>query len=206
MNALIERSRPLIYAYLVILIAGLFIQFTFTQTEISLAVNQYHQIVWDKLFRYGTYLGDGFVAVMIGLVVMIWNRKAGWALLLACAVSALITQTLKHFVFNDMMRPAVVLKDYVLHFVEGVEVHEYNSFPSGHSTSAFAIGTMLCLLTEKTSSRLLILLLVLFACFSRIYLLQHFFQDTLAGSFIGFISALVVFLLMYRKEGPPQIS
>jgi membrane-associated phospholipid phosphatase len=89
------------------------------------------------------------------------------------------------------MRPSVILKDYPLHFVDGVEMATHFSFPSGHTTFAFAFFGFLALNSTKTIFKLLYLFLAVLVALSRIYLLQHFLIDTIVGSMIGFLCALI---------------
>lgn len=188
--------------YLIILATAFVVQSFYSQEVISIAINSYHNTGLDYFFRYITYLGDGYVVSVIGVLLMFYNRKAGLVVLTAYASSALITQGLKHFVFEDMRRPVMMFKDYniSLHYVVGVDIHEYNSFPSGHSTSIFALATALCFLVKRKTLIPVFLTIAVIVAFSRIYLLEHFLKDTLAGSLIGFITSITVYYLYFRNE------
>mgnify|MGYP000920111285 CR=1 FL=1 len=95
-----------------------------------------------------------------------------------------------------------VLKDYKLNFVDGVEILNYHSFPSGHTTFAFAIFTSFAFIYQKPLQQIFFLFCALLVAFSRIYLLQHFLRDTIVGSMIGFVCAFVLFyMLISKKEG-----
>ncbi len=80
-----------------------------------------------------------------------------------------------------------------LHFVEGVELHKMMSFPSGHTTSIFALMTFFAIITKNKNWSVVYLLIACLGAYSRMYLSQHFLEDLLAGSFIGLVST---FLLM----------
>ena len=90
-----------------------------------------------------------------------------------------------------------------LHYVDGLYINILNSFPSGHATQAFALFTFAALITPFKKYQLLILLVAILVAVSRIYLLQHFFQDVLAGSFIGISVSTFIFAAFetYNKKG-----
>ena len=106
-----------------------------------------------------------------------------------------IVQVGKHLIFPDALRPVAYFKGiHTLHLVDGVVMHAYNSFPSGHSATAFGIFVMLIFLIKNRRLKLLWLAVALLTAFSRVYLSQHFMEDVLAGSLIG---TLVMFFTVY---------
>jgi membrane-associated phospholipid phosphatase len=58
----------------------------------------------------------------------------------------------------------------------------------------------LALFIKEKHFQLMLLLLAFFIAFTRIYLLQHFLIDTCVGAIIGFVTAQLVFNLVYKKE------
>jgi membrane-associated phospholipid phosphatase len=93
-----------------------------------------------------------------------------------------------------------------MHVVPSVEIHHYNSFPSGHTAAAFAFFTILALFYQKPAFQILCLLLAIFSAYTRIYLLQHFFQDTLVGSAIGLSTSVIVYNWLIEKNKIAAIS
>jgi len=102
-------------------------------------------------------------------------------------------------VFDDALRPLSIIKDQVIRIPANIEMTKLNSFPSGHSTSAFSLFTILALESSKKRNQIFLLLMAMSVAFSRIYLLQHFLIDTWAGSFIGLLSATLVYQLVISK-------
>ena len=70
------------------------------------------------------------------------------------------------------------------------------SFPSGHTTAAFALAMSASLLVASPTVRLVFLILAFGVGFSRVYLAVHYPSDVLAGALIGTSFALIVHLFM----------
>jgi membrane-associated phospholipid phosphatase len=75
----------------------------------------------------------------------------------------------------------------------------FASFPSGHTTSVFALATMLALLEKNKRTNVVYLLVAVAVGYSRIYLGQHFLNDVLMGSTIGMLTSLVIYWLLGEK-------
>jgi membrane-associated phospholipid phosphatase len=194
LRSVLFNNRRFFLGYLVLFIAGLGIQVSGNQNHISLFVNSYHNPLSDFVFMHLTHLGDFIFALVVVAAIFLFKRKETLNVLLCVSLPSLLTQLLKHFVFDDHFRPAAVLRGTAeLYFVEGVDMHELNSFPSGHSTTVFAVFTVLALLLVRKQYQPFLLLATVMVAFSRIYLLQHFFQDVLVGSFIGVSCATLIY-------------
>jgi membrane-associated phospholipid phosphatase len=68
--------------------------------------------------------------------------------------------------------------------------HEYASFPSGHSTTAFAAAVAFAVLFPRLRIPLLIFALVIAT--SRVVITVHFVSDVVAAAFVGSFGAIVV--------------
>ena len=177
---------------------------TISKGELHLALNAYHAPALDMFFRFYTLIADYGVYV---LVLLLLFYKAGWAALLAVAniVAGLLVQIVKHIV--NAPRPSVWFAEHLpeqsLPVVDGVSLHSFFSFPSGHTTTFFAIALVMSyLLTSgiqnKRTSAAVQALLFLFAAiggYSRVYLSQHFAADVLGGCLIGTIITLLLCML-----------
>ena len=90
----------------------------------------------------------------------------------------------------------VVLKKSVqLHLVEGVDVHTYSSFPSGHTATAFCFALLISLLVRTRRLALIALLVAALVGYSRIYLSQHYPLDVGAGMLVAVISVSIAVLV-----------
>lgn len=203
----ILKNKWFIGGYIIVLLHASMLLLYTNSESVSLFANSIHNPFFDVFFKFVTHLGEGWFAVPACLFLFYKNKKWGIAASIISISSALITQFNKHYVFENAHRPALVLKDFKLNFVDGVEVLNYYSFPSGHTTFAFAIFTCFAFIYHKPLQQIFFLFCALLVAFSRIYLLQHFLRDTIVGSIIGFVCAFVLFyLLISKKEAVNKVS
>lgn len=166
----------------------------------------------DTFFKYITHLGDGVIAVLICVIVLLLNAKKGIYILLTYVISGLTTNILKTYIF-DVNRPHFVygfygylMPQYNIKYVEGVDMHGLNSFPSGHSTTAFAIFISLAIITENKFLKLFFFLLAFLGAFSRMYLSQHWLVDITVGSLIGTGAAIIFYFILMADNRFPKLN
>lgn len=191
-----DFKKPIYYIvlYLVFLAVGAYFLLNYSNREIFIFINSHYSKLADIFFYYATSLGNGFFFVFICFTLLFYKYKHAILAISTYAISSIIAQTIKRTIMDDALRPIAVLGDtYDFHFVEGVDVHSFNSFPSGHATSAFALFLILTLISNNKLYGILYFALALAAGYSRVYLGQHFFVDVIWGSLIGVISTLVVY-------------
>lgn len=194
---LLVENRSFVVLYLLFLIAGVLAMIYLSKPELFLMINGFRNEWADFLFKYFTHVGDGlFFAVVIVLVLFVHFGSAVY-LLLTLATSGLIAQVLKKLVFSEALRPKGWFgSEELVQTALGVNLHSFNSFPSGHATTIFALMFALMLLTGHKSLGYLLLLVALLAGYSRIYLGQHFFEDVFFGSIIGVSCAAAIWLFI----------
>ena len=114
-----------------------------------------------------------------------------------------VSQFLKHMVFDDINRPFLAFKnagDYLRLVLPTNEMHSHNSFPSGHTTTAFSLYLYISFtLMNKTSGKLVFYTLAMLAGLSRVYLSQHFIEDVVAGALLGFMIAILTYWVFNKK-------
>ncbi len=144
----------------------------------------------DWFFKYLTYLGDGWFLIFIAIVWMFKNIRESVLLLCSYAIAGGLTAILKNYVFDEA-RPHFVFdyyhKDIFVKYVDGVEILALNSFPSGHSTTAFVLFSFIAFHLKNPLHQITMSVLAILVAFSRVYLSQHWLNDILAGSLIGLI-------------------
>ena len=203
MKVFIQQNKQPIFIYLLFLLLGGIVLILFPKTEIHLFINQYHNPFFDLFFKYLTWLGSGWSVALLFLLLLIKHKREAVIYLAGNLLITLTIQSLKHFIFNDMLRPVAYFKDiHPLYLIPGETMHLYNSFPSGHSATAFGIFVILIYLTKNQWGKLAWLILAMLIAFSRVYLSQHFMMDILAGSVIGTIgmSFTIYFFNRYYPE------
>jgi membrane-associated phospholipid phosphatase len=159
---------------------------------------------------YGfTLLGDGLSVLIICLMVLMVTKKYQSTPFIINAITVnyipgLETQYLKHsFNYN---RPLIAIKEVnKIHIESWWPVLHYNSFPSGHTTSAFALLVFLTVFVFPKNNKIVSLLfaLALLVGISRLYLAAHFFKDIYLGSIVGFGVAIVV-IMAYQLFAPKK--
>lgn len=156
----------------------------------------------DFFFKYSTHIGDGLFLILIAITLFFCNFKNGIFLLCSYALAGGFTQFLKKAFFNFEMRPFFhhTFNGLPLKVVEGVQMYSQNSFPSGHSTSAFCLFFCLCIISLKVWQKIFFFSLAIIIGFSRVYLSQHFFEDIYVGSIIGVgFSSIAAYIFFYSK-------
>jgi membrane-associated phospholipid phosphatase len=194
---------PSLYA-LIILLFALYLIAIFGKEKSFLLINQFHTSFFDDFFSHITNLGDGFIWLPLMVFTLIYQRKKWLIVVTNFTLSTIISVILKRLIFSNALRPAYLLKEgFNLHFVEGVKIYTQNSFPSGHTTTAFAVAfTCILLIKKKSNFKYLIFTLAFLVGFSRVYLAEHFLIDVIAGSFLGILSTYssVYFLLLFKNN------
>ncbi len=198
----ILRLKQYFIALILLLLAAAIFNSCFAKAEAFFLLNTYHPSWLDEFFKLITNFGDGlFNIVVVAVLLFFGKKKKATTVLLSYATSGLVAQGLKR-IFH-MPRPKIFLEEAALHypnFVEGVNLYGSNSFPSGHTTSAFALATAIVLVYKKKRISFYALLFAVLIGYSRIYLAQHFLQDVLLGAIIGTIFALISYYQVYDQK------
>ncbi|PWU04831.1 MAG: hypothetical protein C5B52_00645 [Bacteroidetes bacterium] len=196
----IIRKNPFYYLlYALIFLIGLVLLASFPKTESVQWINNHWTPARDIFFRFYTYLGEGWVLVALCLILFFRNKWWGWMALLSFALTTIISQLMKQVIYPNEARPFAVLKEVgLLHVVNGVEIHLTNSFPSGHTITAFSIATLLAYHTKNKLISALLLVYAVGVAYSRMYLGQHFLVDTTFGSLIGVLTTMVSIYIVER--------
>ena len=99
-----------------------------------------HTPLFDQVFKYTTKLAEAPMLLLIVIVAIRFSYGKGLLLGLNALLVFGVTALLKGIAFANQVRPSVFFegKEH-LNFVQGVEIYRYHSFPSGHTSSAFAL-------------------------------------------------------------------
>ncbi len=159
----------------------------------------------DLFFSYATHLGDGITSVVLCvLLIVFYNFGAGIVSLLGLGLCGVVSYIMKYYFFAVSPRPYHYFWENrtVIHYVNGVTINHENSFPSGHTLTAFFIFTFIVMLSLAKPALLQIVLafLAITVAYSRVYLAQHFVEDILTGAAIGTVFALLFYKLYTRSK------
>lgn len=197
----LRENAPFFLLFLLFLLGGAGFLLTIEQGDAVLYFNDWRGGPADRFFVLVNWLGDGLVFVPAVMAMLFYRyRFAATLPFLGLSVS-LFTQSAKRLFGHP--RPFAYFKDINLLeqvvAVEGVAPHGgMNSFPSGHTMTAFALFTFFALcLPYKRWLGPLFFLLALLAGLARIYLVQHFLKDVYLGAAMGVALALFWYLLQY---------
>lgn len=184
MEQLLKDNRLFFRLYGLLVVTTLSFLVFYGKEGTFLWVNQHNTPLLDKLFFCLTYLGDGTSFAILILIFLFTNRHWFYISLLSLVATTIVAQLIKMLIHE--YRPYMHFNGHVkLHLLEWVNVHQSNSFPSGHTVTAFSMALILsCFVRDKRWSILFVLLASL-AGYSRVYLSQHFLSDVSTGSFIG---------------------
>ena len=137
----------------------------------------------DPVMVFYTKLGNAgllFIAAAVLLLLFRSTRRAGAAAGLGMTLGLLVTNlALKPLVARP--RPWVVMEGWQAL----VTSSDMNSFPSGHTTAAFAFAAALCAVLPYKQAKAAALIAAALMGFSRLYGGVHFPTDVLAGAVIG---------------------
>ena len=142
-------------------------------------------------------IGDnGYVWIAITLLLLIFKktRKAGLVSALALLGSLCVTNFwLKPEIAR--IRPYEVINDLTILVPKETDF----SFPSGHTSAAFASAIAIACCSKKRLAIPCVILASLIA-FSRLYVGVHYPTDVICGAIIGTLLACIMFWLFGAKE------
>lgn len=194
---LLKINYGFFFPYLVFLSIGLIIFLYSNKGDILIYINKNHNDILDIFYKFITNLGEGYYFAFIIIIMGLYRVKYFIQGLLLFASSGLIAQLLKQG-FDEPRPISYFGNSIVLNFVEGVDVYSWNSFPSGHSSSAFTIFLFFSFLIKNQFIKFIFFVIALNVAISRIYLVQHFFIDIYFGSLLGTI--VTIFLYNYLEN------
>lgn len=168
-----------------------------------LVINSYNAPPFDYLFRFWTYLGDGIIWVPLFLYIIFFRRDYLIAVIASLIICTVLTQVLKRAVFPHDFRPVVLMAGKV-HTIPGVYMNRANSFPSGHTSTAFTLALLLAFIVKRNFWVYFFPVIAFFVGYSRVYLAQHFVTDVFAGILVGVVSSYLSLLVYerFRKKEP----
>lgn len=198
LKSLFKQNRLFFFGYLILLTIAFLVWILETKKGAFLLLNPFHSGFLDFIFIGITLIGDGFFSIAVCVSLFVIKRKyLAFLVFVSFATSGIFAQVLKYFISEA--RPALLLqKSNYPYFIENVTLHNFHSFPSGHTTSAFALFAVLAFAVKNKNYSFLFLVLGGLVGYSRIYLGQHFISDVAIGSLIGVIFSVACWLYFQK--------
>lgn len=163
-----------------------------------LALNQWTNAVfsapaWQRI----TLMGDAYFMLALAACLIRLAPAFVWAITLGGVIQALLVNAIKHALQAD--RPAGVLD--ATQFLHTGPLHDWGSFPSGHTATAFLWVGCLLVLTRHWWLRVPLLLLGVLVGLSRVAVGVHWPLDIVAGAAVGLFCAGLGMWLAQRWQG-----
>ncbi len=153
----------------------------------------------DQFFKWATWGAEGWVWIPFLSVVVVLFKKDFKLIILNFLLSTLLTQIPKHFIWDTISRPvASGMPLNEIHTVPGVVMHAYNSFPSGHTATAFTLFLLTIYLFPTKWVFAIGAIFAMICAYSRVYLGQHFPMDLGGGMLVAVIS-MQLSILIHQK-------
>ena len=148
-----------------------------------------HNPVLDSIMLFFTNSGNIIMILILISIVYPKTRRIGIQMYLALFISILIVNCgMKPFIMRCRpcwLEPSVKML---------IELPHSHSFPSGHSSTFFAMATAVFLSNKRFGIPTLAVASIV--AFSRLYLFAHWPTDVMGGIFTGVLSGVLSFLII----------
>lgn len=162
--------------------------------------NHIRNDVFDVIIPFYTSLGeDGIIWIAFGLILLIPKkyRKTGIMVLAALLVMLVVNNiVLKNLIARP--RPCWTYPE----MVQLVHNPSSYSFPSGHTTSAFAVAFTVFSQHKKLGKVIIVMAAIM--AFTRLYVFVHFPTDIYGGILVA--AAITTFVCFMEKKISPRIT
>jgi len=195
----VVENRMYIASFLILWgVACYFLMGIFNKGDMILLFAENRSEFKNTFFLYCTYIGEGYVYLFATIMLLFSGYSRSLAICVNAAFVLVISQALKIFFAHE--RPV----RYFSNLLEEPDLPNYipnvhllngwtTSFPSGHTTSAFAFYSLLAFFIPNKWIKMFCLVLAVLVGLSRMYLVQHFLKDVTTGMLTGFLIALIVY-------------
>ena len=171
----------------------------FGRIPVFLFLNTDGGIFIDQFFKWATWGAEGWIWIPYLAVVFGWFKKDAKLIVLNFVLSTLFTQIPKRFIWDSISRPiasGIPLNE--IHTVQGVVMHAWNSFPSGHTATAFTLFLLTIYLFPTKWVFAIGTIFAMICAYSRVYLGQHFPMDLGGGIIVAVMSVQLSIVLVQK--------
>ncbi len=186
--------------------SALWINQTFAafDTGITTAVHKLYDLAggfFTPFFELVSLFGKaGIFLILLSLALLIYKptRRFGTAMLLGVTIGAIFTNLcLKVFIARPRPYADESSLFHQLWLLVGQNIESDKSFPSGHTTAAFATMTPAFILGKPRVKWAAVIFAVLMGI-ARIYLVVHYPSDVLAGMIVGIFAGCIAVLIAQK--------
>lgn len=173
-------------------------------------INQHMTPSFGNVARIFSALGEWYAMVL--LLVLSFGMPFRKTIMVAIIwfSGACYSWVFKLWLLKGLVRPLEHFEKAGIHInlVEGVKVHHFNSFPSGHTLTAFSAAfAVICLYpAARRWIQILALILAVVCGFSRIVLAQHWPWDVAGGAVLGILASYTGQELAFRLPDHPYFN
>lgn len=199
MKSIIQQHKYFFGTYIILLLIGLTIRLQIEKGDIIFFFSENRQPFLDNFFGFATTLGEAIVYTLL-IIGFLFVRYRYSILIFSAAAFAGVSGAVFKAIFR-FPRPKPYFANMGIDIsdiaVNGHDLYnsQVSSFPSGHTISAFTLFTVLALLCRNVYLKISLLLVAVTIGVSRIYLVHHFLEDVLLGSFIGICIGLMIMMI-----------
>lgn len=210
MKSFLKENNYYIYPFLLFLVLGMIPFFTLEKGDVILYFSEHRSVFGDFFFKYATKLGEEILYVAITIALLFVRYRYALLIPITGIIVTIFSFALKTFFATP--RPATFFKQEgvwnTINTIDGVDLYTgMTSFPSGHTMSGFALYGILAFMLAKNKWKwtgILFFILSFLVGFSRVYIVQHFWQDIYAGATIGVVLAIIIYQLQKRIPNRPN--
>lgn len=160
-----------------------------------------HNAFFDTFFSFLSLEGNWVIvwAIVVGILIFTEIRQDK-RIIVYVVMGMLATWVITHSIIKPIIQRS---RPWVAKKLEISTCPRDFSFPSAHAAGAFAGATLISAFDKKR--RPLYFFAAFLIAYSRIYLLCHYFLDTVAGGLIGTLISYVTLKIKIGKAGLKQI-
>jgi len=173
----------------------------FGRIPVFLFLNTDGGFFMDQFFKWATWGAEGWVWIPFLAIMFGWFKKDAKLIVLNFLLSTLLTQIPKRFIWDTISRPiasGIPLDE--IHTVPEVVMHAYNSFPSGHTATAFTLFLLTIYLFPTKWVFAIGTIFAMICAYSRVYLGQHFPMDLGGGILVAVISVQLSIMIVKKNS------
>lgn len=173
-------------------------------TALYIFINHFgHNPILNFLFSLLSGVGTwGIVWIIIALILFFWEEKKNHQKLIelfwGLGFSIVIVEIIKNI--TKRVRPEIAIP-FTISISEKLSSY---SFPSGHTTIAFAAAYILA--NNHKKLKWLYYLLAILISYSRIYLGKHYPSDVMAGIVLGFLIGKLSLMLTKKPTSTSGVE